>query len=86
MLVRSCSRNGIPCQGIADPHPRAIRPGLRSAHDDSQVVIHEEREGSRSTTTFVIGRSTPPWIATKAPGRPVFDGMTERTAEMFGWT
>ncbi len=23
-----------------------------------------------------------PWVASKAPGRPVFDGMTERTAEM----
>ena len=23
-----------------------------------------------------------PWLKTKAPGRPVFDGMTERTAEM----
>ena len=23
-----------------------------------------------------------PWLASKAPGRPVFDGMTERTAEM----
>jgi integrase len=23
-----------------------------------------------------------PWLATKAPGRPVFDGMTQRTAEM----
>ena len=23
-----------------------------------------------------------PWLATKPPGRPVFDGMTERTAEM----
>ena len=23
-----------------------------------------------------------PWLARKAPGRPVFDGMTDRTAEM----
>jgi hypothetical protein len=23
-----------------------------------------------------------PWLATKTPGRPAFDGMTDRTAEM----
>jgi Phage integrase family len=29
-----------------------------------------------------LGDRLRPWLATKAPGRPVFDGMTQRTAEM----
>ena len=27
-----------------------------------------------------------PWLALRPSGRPVFDGLTDRTAEMLGWT
>ena len=42
----------------------------------------KRRQGSRAADRFALADRLRPWVASKPPGRPVFDGMTERTAEM----
>jgi site-specific recombinase XerD len=66
---------------------RTLTPERFNLDSDTPTVVGKSRyTKNRQEAVQPLAQSLAerlrPWLATKAPGRPVFEGMTKRTAEM----